>query len=131
MLTRRTLVMAGEAVAALLLTGCLFLNSALSAKEKKKSAPESYAVIGGTVFREGFSLPGAEVALLPKDAGPKTKPMKSLSDTHGEFAFRVPVVPVTYRLSVKRSGFQPQVKEVVVEGEQRYEVNFNLEPEGK
>lgn len=107
----------------------LLLTEPQFAKDKKKGL-EPYAVVGGTVFREGFSLPGAEVSLT-KEGDNKFKPMKSLSDSRGEFAFRVPVVPQKYTLHVRRAGFQPQQKDVAVEGEQRFEVNFNLEPDRK
>lgn len=122
--------MGWRAVALLVASGLLWVGP-LPAKDKKaKKAQESYAVIGGTVFREGFSLPGADVTLV-KEGDPKPKPQKAISDGHGEFAFRVPVVPQTYILRVKRSGFASQEKSVAVSGEQRYEVNFNLEAEGK
>src|SRR5947209_561758 len=68
--------------------GCVLLFAAAEAAASSKDG--AYAVIAGTVFREnGFSLAGAAVTLSPKDTA-KVKKMQSVSDSRGEFAFRVP-----------------------------------------
>jgi hypothetical protein len=118
----------------------LFLLAALSAAEErqagqKSKAPESYAVIAGTVFQSsGFLLRGAEVIVTPQpDAASRVKVKKQVTrtDNAGEFAVRVPAVPLRYSVSVKAVGFAGQEKEVEVAGEQRVEVLFHLDPERK
>lgn len=120
-------------LAALLLL--LALPAALALAKDKKKTPPSVAVVAGTVFRPpGFSLPGAEVTLEPAEKPPEAKPpvkvktQKALSDARGEFAFRVPAVPLRYNLSVKAAGFAPARKEVAVAGEERLDVFITLEP---
>ena len=108
-----------------------FLALMLLAAAGKKKSEEKFAVVAGTVFREtGFTLRGAEVRL---DAEPpaKIKPMKTLSDPRGEFAFRVPAAPMRYNVSVKAAGFRPQAKKASVSGDERVDVFFQLEAETK
>jgi len=115
--------LAGSKLAVLLVCGLLS-----SAAGKK---PEPYAVVAGTVFREdGFSLPGASVTLLPKDA-PKGKKLEAVSDARGEFAFRVPAGVATYIVKAVRKGFQPAEKEASVSGEERVDVTLLLSAESK
>ena len=91
----------------------------------------AYAVIAGTVFREnGFSLSGAGVTLSPKDTV-KVKKMQSVSDSRGEFAFRVPAKPGAYIIKASLKGFQSVEKEVSVIGEERVEVTLALSSESK
>ena len=98
---------------------------------KKHKADESYAVVGGTVFREsGLALPGAEVTIAP-DPQPGQTPVKignpkAVSDGRGEFAFRVPVTAMRYLVSAKMKGFEPQQKTADVEGEVRTDVTLIL-----
>ena len=54
------------------------------------------------------------------------KKQKAMSDARGEFAVRVPAVPVTYRVSVNKPGFIAQEKTVKVEGEGNFDANFRL-----
>lgn len=102
-------------------------------KEKKPKPSDTWAVVAGTVFRDpGFALPGAEITLEPdkdKPAGVKTKAQKAVSDGRGEYAFRVPVTPLRYTVSVRANGFRPEVKQVQIQGEQRVDVYFQLQPE--
>ncbi len=102
----------------------------------------SYAIVGGSVFREsGFSLPGASVTLVPKEsesAGAahskprkKTRKHEAASDARGEFAFRVPPEPATYAVTAAMKGFQSLSKEVTVSGEERVDVTLVLVEESK
>jgi Carboxypeptidase regulatory-like domain len=98
---------------------------------KKQKGGETYAVVGGTVFREsGLSLPGAEVAISPDPQAGQTavklRDSKAVSDSRGEFAFRVPVTAMRYTVKAKLKGFEPQQKSVDIEGEQRTDVTLIL-----
>jgi len=114
---------------------CLVMSlpgGAISPDEKKT---EPYALIAGTVFREsGLSLSGAEVrvTLLPdgqeKRKSKKAKPIRVVSDARGEFAIRVPARPVRYTVSVKASGHLAQEKQVSIQGNERVDLFFRLEP---
>jgi carboxypeptidase family protein len=91
-----------------------------------------HAVVAGTVFREnGFSLPGAAVTLAVKDAPKKAKKLQSVSDSRGEFAFRVPPGAATYLVRASLKGFQPVEKEASVSGDERVEVTLVLPSESK
>lgn len=119
---------------ALLLTTALLGCALLLGAADKNEAP--HAVVAGTVFREnGFSLPGAAVTLTVKDAPgvPKTKAKKlqSVSDSRGEFAFRVPPGAGTYVVRASLKGFQAVEKEASVSGEERVEVTLMLPAESK
>jgi hypothetical protein len=112
------------------LWACAFLLGAAD----RSDAP--HAVVAGTVFREnGFSLPGASVTLAIKDAPgvPKktAKRLQSMSDSRGEFAFRVPPGAGTYVVKASLKGFQPVEKEASVSGEERVEVTLVLPAESK
>jgi hypothetical protein len=114
---------------------CLIFSAAPAVAEKKpkkgKEAPGPFSVIAGTVFRPpGLSLPGAEVEITP-DAEGKPKKMKAVSDARGEFAVRVPPVPMKYKVDVKCNGYQPQQKTVEIEGEQHKDLTFQMEPAAK
>jgi hypothetical protein len=98
---------------------------------KKPKAEEPYAVVAGTVFREsGLSLPGAEVVIAPDPQTGQTPvklhDSKAVSDSRGEFAFRVPVTAMRYTVKAKLKGFEPQQKSVDIEGEQRTDVTLIL-----
>jgi hypothetical protein len=57
--------------------------------------------------------------------------MEAVSDARGEFLFRVSPVPMHYNVTVAAKGYQILRKSVIVEGEQRVEVTFQLERESK
>ncbi|MCC7496942.1 MAG: carboxypeptidase regulatory-like domain-containing protein [Bryobacterales bacterium] len=103
-------------------------------KQRKETAGDPVSVVAGTVFREpGFALAGAQVTITPDpDASsprkPKLKKMKALSDSRGEFAFRVPSIAMKYVVSAVAEGFTPQRKPVVIHGGERAEVYFTLQP---
>lgn len=103
---------------------------------KKKAPPEHYGLVAGTIFRDpGFALPGAEVTLIPDPASGQAEPMiKKLtasSDSRGEFVFRVPTAAMRYTVHVSLKGYAPQQKTVSIEGEQRVDATFTLQPESK
>ena len=90
-----------------------------------------YAVVAGSVFQDdGRTLRGAQVTLRPDpESGPppKGKPVTVTTDRRGEFAFRLPAGPMRYNVSVKALGFRAQAKAVLVSGDERVEVYFQLE----
>lgn len=104
----------------------------VEAAKKKPEPAAAVAIIAGTVFRvPGFAVPGAQVTITPElhsSGSVKFKKEKVVCDPRGEFAVRVPPVPMKYTVDVKSEGFQPQSKAVAIEGEQRKEINFELEP---
>jgi hypothetical protein len=99
--------------------------------QRSKSAQAIYAVVAGTVFQDdGRLLPGAEVILTPSPedgSPPGRKPLKGVSDARGEFAFRVPAMPMRYTVIVKARGFRAQEKQVSISGEVRADVFFQME----
>ena len=114
----------------------LLVTARASAPGSKKKASEPYALIGGTVFRDpGFALPGVQVVLTP-DAVPGTaalpfKKLTAVSDSRGEYVFRVPTTAMHYSISVSLKGYGAQQKTVSIEGEQRVDATFTLQPESK
>jgi hypothetical protein len=102
---------------------------------KDKKAEASYAVVAGTVFRDsGLTLAGAEVELTAAgqpSMSHKLKKMKALSDARGEFAFRVAPVAGEYKLTVKAAGYETQEKPARINGEERVDVFFSLQPASK
>jgi hypothetical protein len=118
-----------------LLTATAVLTGPLPAADKKKKAEtaQPYAVIAGTVFRPpGLALPAAEVRAKPETKsvdGVKLKAAQAFANTRGEFSVRVPPVPAKWTVHVQCSGYTPQTKTVSVEGEQRFDLSFLLEPE--
>jgi hypothetical protein len=108
-----------------------FCALGLTAGEKKK-APESYAIVSGTVFRDpGFALPDANVVLTLKGDPKSKKLQQAVANFRGEFAFRVPPTPATYVVKASLKGFHPEEKEAVISGEERIEVTLTLTPESK
>lgn len=107
----------------------------LGAKKKEKPAAEPFAVIAGTTYRPpGLSLPGVRVRVRPEKAEKAAAPFKAVdavTDTRGEFAIRVPAVPGKWSVDVSANGYQPKSTSVTIEGEQRLELSFVLEPETK
>ena len=126
----------GSSAAFLLLAAFSFSIAWAAKKHGERKDAEPYAIVGGTVFREsGFSLPGAEVIIVP-DPQPGQTPVKlhnpkAVSDGRGEFAFRVPTSSMRYTVKAQAKGFQPQQKSVDVEGEIRIEVTLTLPAESK
>jgi hypothetical protein len=108
------------------------LAGACVGEAKDKKVPEPHAVVAGTAFRPpGLALPGAKVRIAPESsssAGLKLKPVETQTDARGEFAIRVPVVPMKWTVHVQANGYQAQARTVQIEGEQRVETTFQLEP---
>jgi hypothetical protein len=109
-----------------------------AADKKPKKAAEAYALVAGTVFQNsGLSLPGAEVTVtaIPQETQGgklrKSKPLKYVSDARGEFAVRLPAVPMRYTVSVKSAGFEEQEKQVTISGDERVDLFFRLGPVSK
>ncbi|MEO8662137.1 MAG: carboxypeptidase-like regulatory domain-containing protein [Bryobacteraceae bacterium] len=104
-------------------------------KPKRSKSSDVWAVLAGTVFREpGFALPGAKIVLEPDENKPKdvkVKRQEFVSNSRGEFAFKVPAVPLRYTVSVTAGGYQGEKKQVEIQGEQRVDVYFQLKSEGQ
>jgi len=103
---------------------------------KKKNTAEGYSLVAGTVFSaSGYALPDAAVALTPDpqlDSAPlKVKKLQSVCDSRGEFAFRVPAGAMHYILSASAKGYRAAQKPVILQGEDRVEITFQLDPESK
>jgi Carboxypeptidase regulatory-like domain len=128
--TKKTRIKLGSKLAAQVVAmGCLLALAAVPGASVQKNG--AYAVIAGTVFHDnGFSLAGAAVTLSRKDA-PKVKGLQSVSDSRGEFAFRVSPAPAAYVVKASLKGYQPAEKEVSVAGEERVEVTLSLPTESK
>jgi hypothetical protein len=93
-------------------------------------------LLDGTVFQEtGFALPNAEVVVAPDPASdaphPKTKKLQTVSDSRGEFAFRLPTGSMRYLIKVSAKGFKSEEKSVTVEREDRLDVTIQLRAESK
>lgn len=58
----------------------------------------------------------------------KLKKEKLVSDSRGEFAFRVPAAPMKYQLRVEAKGYAGESREVAIQGEDHVEVSFRLAP---
>ena len=116
----------------LLLIGILPLAQA----GKKTAEPESYALVSGTGFRDpGFALPNATVTLTPNPS-PGSSPMKikkqqGVTNSRGEFVFRVSTTGMRYTVRAAAKGYREDEKSVDVEGETRLEVTLSLHEESK
>ena len=99
-------------------------------KPGKKQAP--YAVIAGTVFRDpGFAQPGAAVTLSLKSDPKAKKLQQAVSDTRGEFAFRVPPTDATYVLHATLKGYRPVQQDIEISGEVQVNATLLLVPESR
>lgn len=68
---------------------------------------------------------------MPESAqagGVKLKAAETVTDARGEFAVRAPVVPMKWTIYVQANGYLAQSKTVSIDGEQRIELSFQLEP---
>jgi len=116
----------------LMLLAAAFALPVLAAKKK----PEAYVLLYGTVFRDtGFALPNAEVIVVSDPssgtAAPKTKKMEAVSNDRGEFAVHLPTGNARYIVKVTAKGYRSEQKPVTIQGEDRIDVTFQLDPESK
>lgn len=119
-------------VVSLFLSAVCFAIPLEAKKEKSKDVAVPTALIAGTVYRPpGFAMAGADILLEPETAesnGIKLRKQQAASDARGEFALRVPAVPAKWRVSVKMNGYRSEQKSASIEGEQRVDLSFMLEP---
>lgn len=108
----------------------LLLAPVCFAADKKPKPKPMRSVIAGTVFRDpGFAVPGAEIELIEiRSDGKKVKPLKTVTDGRGEFAFTVPPVEAKYRVKASAKGLQPEEKETSSSPGVRMDVYFSLKP---
>jgi hypothetical protein len=104
---------------------------AKESKEKpRKDRQKAFAVVAGTVFRDpGFAFPGVAIVLEPAPEGKtslKVKKMEAVSDSRGEFAFRVPAVAMRYNLIFQAAGYGIEKRTVTIAGEERQDVYVTL-----
>ena len=128
---KRTRKTSGSRLAALVLALLVMVVAPAAAEKKPKklhAASGEFSLIAGTVYRPpGFALAGAEIEITSEIEGKPTT-IKAVSDARGEFALRVGTVPMMYKIGVKRSGYLPQQQTVAIDGEQRKDLTFRLEP---
>jgi hypothetical protein len=95
------------------------------------------SLLRGAVFNaNGFSLPGVRVKLVrvanEEEAKDKKKvdsfKMDYITNSRGEFAFRLPPVRARYQVTAVVSGYKPQVKTVDVGEDEAVPLAFSLEP---
>jgi uncharacterized GH25 family protein len=98
------------------------------------------SLIRGAVFdSNGFSLAGARVRLerIPTEEEEKSgKRIKAFSDSritnsHGEFAFRLPGEKARYRVTAMLDGYKPDTKLIEVGESQAVPLALTLEPLNK
>lgn len=102
--------------------------------EKGRKQPAPTALVAGTVFREsGLSFPGVDLILeAVPDSAKRTKgrPWRAVSDSRGEFAFRVPAGPARYTLAASAPGMEPWKTQIEIQGEERVDLSIVLKSKG-
>ena len=90
----------------------------------------SITLVRGSVFDEnGRSVRGAAIEIARVSGDGTTRRFDGrLSDSMGEFAFRVAPTRALYRVTAKRSGAEPVSKDVEVDGVSTYRVALTLRP---
>jgi protocatechuate 3,4-dioxygenase beta subunit len=95
------------------------------------------SLVRGAVFdANGFSLPGVNMKIVRVQNDEETKDKKKIgslkmsyvTNSRGEFAFRLPPVRARYQVTAMASGFKPQVKTVDVGEDEAVPLAFSLEP---
>lgn len=95
------------------------------------------SLIRGAVFDSiGASLAGVHLKLVRVPTAEEEKERKHVgsssmsyvSNSHGEFAFRVPVARARYQITAMLQGYKPQSKTVDVNGSEAIPLAFSLEP---
>ena len=91
-------------------------------------------LIGATFDPNGFLLPGVRVVLerIPIE-GEEVKPLKleQVSNSSGEFAFRLPGERARYRLTASAQGFEAETQMVDVAGGERRRIAIRLKTRSK
>jgi hypothetical protein len=117
--------------AAALLAG-VSLSSGQPNDKKSTQKPAAYAIIAGTVFRDpGFAQQGAALTLMRKDDPKGKKLQAAVSDSRGEFAFRVPPGKATYVIHATLKGYRPVQQDIEIEGEEQVNATLLLVAESK
>lgn len=91
-------------------------------------------LIGATFDPQGFLLPGVRVVLerLPiEDEEIKPLKLEQVSNSSGEFAFRLPGERARYRLTASARGFEPETQIVEVSGGERRRIAIQLKTRSK
>lgn len=107
----------------------LLLLLTLAAGEGRAAAQVNYSLVKGTVFADTFPLRGAKVTIVRVDVDAKQQKKtkrEAYSDRNGEFAFRMDVGPAKFRVTVESKGYQTEMKEVEVSGEERADISVIL-----
>lgn len=95
------------------------------------------SLVRGAVFdANGYSLPGVRLKLVrvasEEEAKDKKKfdsvKMDYITNSRGEFAFRLPPVRARYQVTALLRGYKPQVKTVDVGEDEAVPLAFSLEP---
>ena len=95
------------------------------------------SLIRGAVFDSvGASLPGVNLKLVRVPTADEAKDHKKVdslsmsytSNSHGEFAFRVPSVRARYRVTATLNGYKLETKFVDVNENESVPLSFSLEP---
>lgn len=99
-----------------------------------QSVEMTATLIGATFDPQGFLLPGVRVVLerIPI-ADEQIKPLKleQVSNSSGEFAFRLPGERARYRLTASARGFEPETQIVEVGGGERRRIAIQLKTRSK
>jgi hypothetical protein len=97
-------------------------------------AEQSAVLRGATFDANGYLLPGVRVVLerIPIE-NEKFKPLKTeqVSNSSGEFAFRLPGEMARYRLTATTSGYEPEIQDVDVGGAERRNVSIQMKTKKK
>ena len=94
------------------------------------SAQANFSLLKGTVFTsEGRSFQGAKVTVVRVDIDVKQQKKSrkdGISDSQGEFAFRLDVGPAQYHLTVEAPGFPKQERDVSIWRDEHTDVSIVL-----
>lgn len=101
-----------------------------------KSAHRTSLIRGAVFDSEGASLPGVRLKLArvpTEDEAKEHKKVDSLSmsytsNSHGEFAFRIPAVRARYQVTATLIGYKLESKFVDVNENESVPLSFSLEP---
>jgi hypothetical protein len=94
------------------------------------SAQTGFSLLKGTVFTpEGRSFQGAKVIVTRVDVDAKQQKKsrkEGISDSQGEFAFRLDIGPARYHVTVDATGFAKQERDVSISNDERTDVSIVL-----